>query len=101
MAARCELNSSGSRQRAVTGFCQHGNEILGSIQADKFLNNLSDTGARGSVVGLRHYATSRKVAVSNPDEVDYFNLPNPSSSTMTLGSTQPLTEISTKNLPGG
>jgi hypothetical protein len=30
-----------------------------------------------------------------------FNLPNPSSSTMTLGSTQPLTEMSTRNLPGG
>jgi hypothetical protein len=33
--------------------------------------------------------------------VDFFNLPNPSSHTMTLGSTQPLTEMSTRNLPGG
>jgi hypothetical protein len=48
-----------------------------------------------------HYATSRKVAGSNPDEVDFFNLPNPSSDTMALGSTQPLTEMSTRNLPGG
>jgi hypothetical protein len=31
----------------------------------------------------------------------FFNLPNPSSRTMTLGSTQPLTEMSTRNLPGG
>jgi hypothetical protein len=31
----------------------------------------------------------------------FFNLPNPSSRTMALGSTQPLTEMSTKNLPGG
>jgi hypothetical protein len=31
---------------------------------------------------------------------DVFNLPNPSSRTMTLGSTQPLTEMSTRNLPG-
>jgi hypothetical protein len=31
----------------------------------------------------------------------FFNLPNPSSRTMTLGSTQPLTEMSTSNLPGG
>jgi hypothetical protein len=30
----------------------------------------------------------------------FFNLPNPSSRTMTLGSTQPLTEMSTRNLPG-
>jgi hypothetical protein len=36
-----------------------------------------------------------------PDEVDFFNLPNPSSSNMTLGSTQPLTEMSTRNLSGG
>jgi hypothetical protein len=31
----------------------------------------------------------------------FFNLPNPSSHTMALGSTQPLTEMSTRNLPGG
>jgi hypothetical protein len=30
-----------------------------------------------------------------------FNLPNPSSRTMALGSTQPLTEMSTRYLPGG
>jgi hypothetical protein len=36
-----------------------------------------------------------------PDEVDFFNLPNPSSRTMALGLTQPLTEISTRNFPGG
>jgi hypothetical protein len=38
---------------------------------------------------------------SSPDEVDFFNLPNPSNRTMALGSTQPLTEMSTRNLPGG
>jgi hypothetical protein len=48
---------------------------------------------------LRHYATSRKVASSIPDEVvGFFNLPNPSSRTMALGSTQSLTEISPRNL---
>jgi hypothetical protein len=36
-----------------------------------------------------------------PDEVDFFNLPNLSSRTMALGSTQPLTEMSTRNIPGG
>jgi hypothetical protein len=36
-----------------------------------------------------------------PDEVDFFNSPNPSSRTMALGLTQPLTEMSTRNLPGG
>jgi hypothetical protein len=40
-----------------------------------------------------------------PDEVAFSNLPNPSSHTMALGLTQPLTEMSTrdlkKNKPGG
>jgi hypothetical protein len=36
------------------------------------------------------------------DEViGFFNLPNSSSRTMALGPTQPLTEMSTRNLPGG
>jgi hypothetical protein len=51
---------------------------------------------------LRHYATSRKVAGSIPDEViGYLILPNLSSRTVALGSTQPVTEMSTRNLPGG
>jgi hypothetical protein len=35
-----------------------------------------------------------------PDE-DFFNLRNPSSLIMALGSTQSLTEMSTRKLPGG
>jgi hypothetical protein len=36
------------------------------------------------------------------DELDFFfNLPNPSSRTMALGSIQPLTEMSTRNFHGG
>jgi hypothetical protein len=31
----------------------------------------------------------------------FFNLPNPSSRIMAMGSTQPLTEMSTRNIPGG
>jgi hypothetical protein len=51
---------------------------------------------------LRHYGASRKVAGSNPGElIGFFNWRNPSSRTMALGSTQPLTEMSTKNLPRG
>jgi hypothetical protein len=50
---------------------------------------------------LRLDARSRKVAGSIPDEVIFFNLPNPSSRTMTLGLTQPLTEMSTRNLHEG
>jgi hypothetical protein len=44
----------------------------------------------------------RNVIGSMPDEViGFFILPNSSSRTMALGSTQPLTEMSTRNLPGG
>jgi hypothetical protein len=35
-----------------------------------------------------------------PDEVDFFTLPNPSSRTMALGSTKPLTKMRTRHLPG-
>jgi hypothetical protein len=38
--------------------------------------------------------------VRDPDEANFFNLPNTSSRTMALGSTQRLTEMSTRNLPG-
>jgi hypothetical protein len=48
-----------------------------------------------------HYATRREVAGSIPDVViGFLNWHNPSSRTMTLGSTKPLTEMSTRNLPG-
>jgi hypothetical protein len=36
-----------------------------------------------------------------PDKVELLNLPNPSSRTMALGSTQPLRKMSIRNLPGG
>jgi hypothetical protein len=39
--------------------------------------------------------------VQVPDEMDIFNLPNPSSRTLVPGSTQPLNKMSTTNLPGG
>jgi hypothetical protein len=44
---------------------------------------------------------ARRSPVRVPNEVDIFNLSNPSSHIMALGSTQPLTEMSTRNLPGG
>jgi hypothetical protein len=42
-----------------------------------------------------------RLLVRVPNEVDFFNLPNPSSRTMALGSTQPLIEMSTRNFSGG
>jgi hypothetical protein len=51
---------------------------------------------------MKQYATSQKVAGSIPDLViGVFDRPNPSSRIMALGLTQPLTEMSTRNLPGG
>jgi hypothetical protein len=50
---------------------------------------------------MRHYSTIRKIADSIPDEVTgFFNWHVTSKRTMALGSTQPLTEMSTRNLPG-
>jgi hypothetical protein len=48
---------------------------------------------------LRHCGTNRKVAGSIPDGViGIFHRHNPSGRTMALGSTQPLTEMSTRNI---
>ena len=48
---------------------------------------------------LRHCATSRKVAGSIPDGVTgIFRSHNPSRRTVTLGLTQPLTKMSTRNI---
>jgi hypothetical protein len=68
-----------------TKFQNH--ELMGNsgVQASRFPTNIS-----------------WKVAGSIPDEViGFFNLPNLSSHIVTQGSTQPLTEMSTRNLPGG
>jgi hypothetical protein len=68
---------------------------------DKVLFEISSSqAARSSVVGWGIMLQARRLRVRIPDEViRFFNLPNPFSRTMTLGSTQTLTEISTRNLP--
>jgi hypothetical protein len=43
---------------------------------------------------------AEKSPVRVPDDVNFLNLPNPSSRIMDLGSTQSLTGMSTRNLPG-
>jgi len=50
---------------------------------------------------LRHCATSRKVAGSIPDGVIGIFHWHPSGRTMALGSSQPLTEMSTRNVSWG
>jgi hypothetical protein len=68
---------------------------------ENFLSSTGNWGARGSIVGWGTMLTSRNVVGSSPDEMDFFNWPNRSSRTMALGSTQPLTEMSTRNLTSG
>jgi hypothetical protein len=56
-------------------------------------------GARGGTVGLRHCATNRKATGSIPDGIiEMFHRHNPSGRRMALESTQPLTEMSTRNV---
>jgi hypothetical protein len=52
--------------------------------------------------GTRSFNTViKRSSVRVSDELDFFNLPNPSSWIMAWGSTQPLREMSTRNLRGG
>jgi hypothetical protein len=60
---------------------------------------MESSGGRGSVVGTMLQAGRSPVLV--PEEVDFFNLYNPSTRTMALEATQPLAKMSTRNLPGG
>jgi hypothetical protein len=66
------------------------------------ISGLNDEWAMWWCSWLGQYGTSQKVSGSILNEfTGFFNLPNPSSLTMALGSTQPLTEMSTRNRPGG
>jgi hypothetical protein len=72
--------------------------------SNNFYNNKTTIFWRGTWwrSWLMHYVTSRKVAVSISDEVTgFFNSPDPTSCTIALESTQSLTEMRTRNLPGG
>jgi hypothetical protein len=60
----------------------------------------SRKGARGSVVGWGTMLQAGRSPVRIPDDVDFFNSPNPSNRTMALWSIQPLPEMSTRNFPG-
>jgi hypothetical protein len=58
-------------------------------------------GARGSVIGWGIMLQAGRSRVRVPMKWIFFSWPNPSSRIMALGSTQPLTEMSTRDLPGG
>jgi hypothetical protein len=61
---------------------------------------LNRQGVSGSVVDWGTTLQAGRSWDWIPDEVDIFNVPNPSSRTMALGSTRPLMEMSTRNIPG-
>jgi hypothetical protein len=63
--------------------------------------NYSSIIARGSVVTWGTILQAWRSRVRVPMRWIFLNLPNPFSRIMVLGSTRPLTEISTRNLPGG
>ena len=64
-----------------------------------FITVFDSTGDRGGAVG---WGTALQVAGSIPDGViGFFHWHNPSGRTMALGSTQPLTEMSTGNISWG
>jgi hypothetical protein len=68
----------------------------------KYSNVLETAVARGNVVGWGTMLQAGKSRVWLPMRLlDFFNWPNPSNRTKALGSTQPLTEMITRNLPGG
>jgi hypothetical protein len=81
---------------------KHVKYILGSwlnihVNQNNFSTCSLKPGARGSVVGWGIMLQAGPI----PEEViEFFNWSDPSSRTMALGSTQPLTEMSTRNLPG-
>jgi len=95
-------------QRLASGLADHRGEMKAACPLLRsFYNNNTDTKKLWEArcwwrSWLRHCATSRKVAGSIPDGVTgIFHWRNPSSRTMALGSTQPLTEMSTRNVSWG
>jgi hypothetical protein len=70
------------------------------VHKDIFLSSGVVLGARGSLVGWSTTLQARRSPVRVRDGVDCFNLPNPFSRTMALESTQPLTNMSARNLLG-
>jgi hypothetical protein len=76
-------------------------ETYASETSVEFYRTTLRYGARGSVVGWGTMLQAGRSLVPFPMRWIFFNWPNPSSRTMALGSTKPLTEMSTRNLPRG
>jgi hypothetical protein len=79
-------------------------KIWNSLHSDHHFRNLIPVwwGERGSLVCCGTMLQAGKSVRFPTRSLDFFfNLHNPSSRTMALGSTQPLTEMNTRSLPGG
>jgi hypothetical protein len=73
--------------------------VIRLISIEFLHSSFKVSGARGGAVGLGTTLQARKVAGSIPDGIiGIFHLRNPSGRTMALGLTQPLTEMSTRNI---
>jgi hypothetical protein len=76
--------------------------IRSSVWHDIKFNIWEIWGACGSIVGWGTMLQAWRSQLRVPMRFFFFfNLNNPSSCTMALGSTQPLTEMSTRKIPGG
>jgi hypothetical protein len=78
--------------------------VIEKLQRKPIYNNRPHIVVMGTAVAqwLRYCATNQKVAGSIPDGVvEFFIDINPSDRTMALGSTQPLTEMSTRSISWG
>jgi hypothetical protein len=85
------------------GFTARGRVLFQRTWLRIFVNFYLHTGkgARGGVVGWGTMLQAGRSRVRfSMWSLDSFNWPNPSSRNMTPGSTLPLTEMSTRNLPG-
>jgi hypothetical protein len=104
----CKVLTSLTPNKEINEFlcakpCKVNEQLLWNDNNKLFIKYSCQNGARGSVVGwvTMLQAGRPRVRVPMRSLGFFFNLPNPSSRTMALGSTQPLTEMSTRNLPGG
>jgi hypothetical protein len=76
--------------------------ILSSDQNSGIICKEKNIGKDKLLYTILEFCVIQKVVGLIPIEViGFFNWPNSSTRTMVLGSTQPLTEMSTRNLPGG
>jgi hypothetical protein len=83
----------------ITTLARTSNPIKNCVILRKYTVYL---GARGSVVGWGTMLQAGRSRDLIPMRwIFFFNWPNPYSQAMDLGSTHPLTEMSTRNIPGG